>query len=55
MASEDLNVLAALAVVADARSFTRAASPPFPGYFLYYVTRRQQPRALAALVDTLRV
>jgi DNA-binding transcriptional LysR family regulator len=29
--------------------------PPFPGYFLYYVSRRQQPRALAALIDTLRV
>jgi len=29
--------------------------PPFPGYFLYYATRRQQPRALAALVDALRL
>jgi DNA-binding transcriptional LysR family regulator len=29
--------------------------PPFPGYFLYYVSRRQQPRALAALIDALRV
>ena len=29
--------------------------PPFPGYFLYYASRRQQPRALAALVDALRV
>jgi DNA-binding transcriptional LysR family regulator len=29
-------------------------SPPFPGYFLYYPSRRQQPRALAALIDTLR-
>lgn len=28
---------------------------PFPGYFLYYASRRQQPRALAALVETLRV
>lgn len=28
--------------------------PPFPGYFLYYVSRRQQPRALAALIDALR-
>jgi DNA-binding transcriptional LysR family regulator len=29
--------------------------PPFPGYFLYYATRRQQPRALAALIDALRL
>jgi len=29
--------------------------PPFPGYFLYYATRRQQPRALAALIDALRI
>ena len=29
--------------------------PVFPGYFLYYVSRRQQPRALAALVEALRV
>lgn len=29
--------------------------PPFPGYFLYYTSRRQQPRALVALVDALRV
>jgi DNA-binding transcriptional LysR family regulator len=27
---------------------------PFPGYFLYYASRRQQSRALAALIDTLR-
>jgi len=30
-------------------------SPPFPGYFLYYPSRRQQPRALAAIIDTLRL
>jgi DNA-binding transcriptional LysR family regulator len=30
-------------------------SPPFPGYFLYYPSRRQQPAALAALIDTLRL
>jgi len=30
-------------------------SAPFPGYFLYYPSRRQQPAALAALVDTLRL
>ena len=29
--------------------------PPFPGYFLYYPSRRQQSKALAALVDVLRV
>jgi DNA-binding transcriptional LysR family regulator len=28
---------------------------PFAGYFLYYPSRRQQPPALAALVDTLRL
>jgi DNA-binding transcriptional LysR family regulator len=29
--------------------------PSFPGYFLYYPSRRNQPRALAALIDTLRL
>jgi DNA-binding transcriptional LysR family regulator len=29
--------------------------PPFEGYFLYYPSRRHQPPALQALVDTLRV
>lgn len=28
--------------------------PKFPGYFLYYPSRRNQPAALAALVSTLR-
>lgn len=28
--------------------------PPFPGFFLYYPSRRQQPAALAALIETLR-
>jgi DNA-binding transcriptional LysR family regulator len=28
---------------------------PFPGYFLYYPSRRQQPAALSALIETLRV
>jgi DNA-binding transcriptional LysR family regulator len=27
---------------------------PFAGYFLYYPSRRQQPAALTALIDTLR-
>lgn len=29
--------------------------PQFPGYFLYYPSRRNQPAALAALIQTLRV
>jgi DNA-binding transcriptional LysR family regulator len=29
--------------------------PPFDGFFLYYPSRRQQPAALQALVDALRV
>jgi DNA-binding transcriptional LysR family regulator len=29
--------------------------PPFPGYFLYYPSRRQQPAALSALIDTWRL
>ena len=28
--------------------------PPFPGYFLYYPSRRNQPAVLAALIETLR-
>jgi DNA-binding transcriptional LysR family regulator len=28
---------------------------PFAGYFLYYPSRRQQPAALSALIDTLRL
>ncbi len=28
---------------------------PFPGYFLYYPSRRQQSPALSALIDTLRL
>jgi DNA-binding transcriptional LysR family regulator len=30
-------------------------TPPFPGYFLYYPHRKQQPAVLAALIDTLRL
>jgi len=30
-------------------------SPPFPGFFLYYPSRRQQPVALTALIETLRL
>lgn len=29
--------------------------PAFPGYFLYYPSRRNQPAALAALIDSLRM
>ena len=29
--------------------------PPFPGYFLYYPSRRQQSAALSALIDALRI
>jgi len=29
--------------------------PPFSGYFLYYPSRRQQPPALSALIETLRM
>ena len=28
---------------------------PFPGFFLYYPSRRQQPPALSALINTLRL
>ena len=49
MPREELSVLAAFAVVADERC------APFDGFFLYYPSRRQQPAALQALVDTLRV
>jgi len=29
--------------------------PTFPGYFLYYPSRRNQPAALAALIEALRI
>jgi DNA-binding transcriptional LysR family regulator len=29
--------------------------PPFPGFFLYYPSRRQHPAALTALIETLRL
>ena len=28
---------------------------PFPGFFLYYPSRRQQPAALTALINSLRL
>jgi DNA-binding transcriptional LysR family regulator len=30
-------------------------TPPFPGYFLYYPHRTQQPAALAAVIETFRL
>jgi DNA-binding transcriptional LysR family regulator len=32
----------------------RLEADVFPGFFLYYPSRRQQPAALSALIDTLR-
>jgi DNA-binding transcriptional LysR family regulator len=29
--------------------------PPFPGFFLYYPSRKQQPAALGALIETLKL
>ena len=29
--------------------------PPFPGFFLFYPSRRQQPAAMTALIETLRI
>ncbi|HXI21020.1 MAG TPA: LysR substrate-binding domain-containing protein, partial [Gemmatimonadales bacterium] len=29
--------------------------PPFPGFYLYYASRRQLPPALSALIETLRL
>jgi DNA-binding transcriptional LysR family regulator len=29
--------------------------PSFPGYFLYYPSRRNQPAALSALINALRL
>jgi DNA-binding transcriptional LysR family regulator len=29
--------------------------PPFPGFILYYPSRRQQPAALTALIEALRL
>ena len=29
--------------------------PPFPGFFLYYPSQKQQPAALAVLVEMLRM
>ena len=68
---EDLVIQAALdgaglALVADNRATPHLSNgalvrvmedwtPPFPGFFLYYPHRKQQPAALAAVIDTLRL
>jgi DNA-binding transcriptional LysR family regulator len=42
----------------DTGALVRVLEPwcqPFPGFFLYYPSRRQQPAALSALIDTLRI
>jgi DNA-binding transcriptional LysR family regulator len=42
----------------DSGALVRVLEPwcqPFPGFFLYYPSRRQQPAALSALIDTLRL
>jgi DNA-binding transcriptional LysR family regulator len=47
-----------LAVLLNRRRLVRVLQdwcPSFPGYFLYYPSRRNQPAALAALIETLRV
>ena len=57
---------AGLGLVAEARVASHLAkrelvrvmedwTPPFPGFFLYYPSRRQQPAPLTALVATLRM
>lgn len=68
---EDLVIQAALdggglALVADNRATPHLSdgtlirvmedwTTPFPGFFLYYPHRKQQPAALAAVIDTLRL
>jgi DNA-binding transcriptional LysR family regulator len=44
-------------LIADGRlvQVLRDWCPTFPGYFLYYPSRRNQPAALAALIETLRI
>jgi len=43
-------------LIADGRlvQVLRDWCPTFPGYFLYYPSRRNHPAALAALINTLR-
>ena len=44
-------------LIADGRlvQVLRDWCPPFPGYFLYYPSRRNQPAALAALIEALKI
>jgi DNA-binding transcriptional LysR family regulator len=57
---------AGLALVAENRATPHLAqkqlirvmedwTPPFPGFFLYYPHRKQQPAALAAVIETFRL
>jgi DNA-binding transcriptional LysR family regulator len=57
---------AGLALVADNRATPHLVSgalirvmedwtPPFPGFFLDYPHRKQQPAALVALIETFRL
>lgn len=57
---------AGLALVAEHRAAPHLATghllrimedwtPPFPGFFLYYPHRKQQPAALTAVIDTFRL
>jgi DNA-binding transcriptional LysR family regulator len=57
---------AGLAIVAEDRAVPHLANgalsrvmedwtPPFPGFFLYYPHRKQQPAALVAVIDTFRL
>jgi DNA-binding transcriptional LysR family regulator len=57
---------AGLAIVAEDRAAPHLAqgnltrvmedwTPPFPGFFLYYPHRKQQPAALVAVIDTFRL
>src|SRR5438067_387982 len=42
----------------DSGALVRVLEPwcqPFPGFFLYYPSRRQQPAAVSALIDALRL
>src|SRR5437764_1260740 len=58
--------VAGLALVADNRATPHLLNgtlirimedwtPPFPGFFLYYPHRKQQPAALVAVIDTFRL
>jgi DNA-binding transcriptional LysR family regulator len=47
IASSDINAGKLIRVLAD-------WTPPFPGYYLYYPSRRQQSPAFSLLVETLR-